>query len=204
MNTFSLSLRGLLGATVFTLAILFTPAAAAQQAPAGPGAAPNAQVQAFMDKRAELEKLQDQLAQIQKQTMDKRPALQKQQQSFRDLMIAKMKARGHTPEKDIDHIKSLEAELNGKDVDAQKRKDLMIQLRETDMKLRKAQQEILQDQEVQQSRSSLVKAILKAMHEEDPRTEQLIKQAHQKEVELVALQRQINGAPAEDSPPKAH
>jgi signal recognition particle GTPase len=174
---------------------------AAQQA--APGAEPNAQMQAFMQKRAELQKLQKQLAQIQQQTIDKRPALQKQQQEFRKLMITKMKAKGYNPEKDINHLKELEAELNGKDVDAQKRKDLMIDLRETSMKLQKGQQEIMQDKDVQASRTSLIKAVLKGMHEDDSRTEPLIKQAHQTEMELVAIQRQINGTQADPSP-KAH
>lgn len=175
---------------------------AAQQA--APGAEPNAQMQAFMHKRAELQNLQKQLAQIQQKTVDKRPELQKQQQEFRDLMITKMKAKGYTPEKDINHLKELESELQDKNIDAQKRKDLMIQLRETSMKLQKGQQDILKDKDVQASRTSLVKAVLKAMHEEDSRTEPLIKQAHQTEMELVSIQRQINGTPADDTPPKAH
>jgi hypothetical protein len=202
MNTIRPSIGKWLAVVIVIGSVLVAHPAAAQQAAPGSGANPNAQMQTFMKKRAELQKLQEQLSQIQQKTVNKRPALKKQQQAFRDLMIAKMKAKGNTPEKDIDHIKKLEAELHGKNLDAQKRKDLMIDLRETDMKLQKAQQEILQDKEVQESRSSLVKAILTAMHEEDPRTEQLIKQAHQKEMELVAIQRQINGKQG-NTPPQA-
>jgi len=195
--------KWLMAAIVVGGIILMRPVAAQSAAPKADANKQNP-VQLFMQKRNELQKLQEQLAHIQQQTVEKRPTLKKQQEDFRQLMFAKMKAKGHTPEKDIEHIKQLEAQLHGKDVDAQKRNDLLIQLRETSMKLQKGQQEVLKDKDLQASRKVLAKAILDAMKEEDPKTDQLISQAYQKEVELVALQKQINGAQADDPSPKAH
>lgn len=196
MNTNTTTVRRWLTAALLAAGMAMLQPAAAQQS----GDQDDAQVHAFMQKRAELTKLQEQLAQIQQKTVDKRPALKKQQHDFRQLMLDKMKAKGHTPEKDIDHLKQLEAQLHDKSVTADKRKDLLVDLRETSERLHQEQMEIMQDKDVQASRQSLVNAILKAMHEEDPRTDDLIKQAHDKEMELVAIQRQVNGQPPAAAP----
>ena len=161
------------------------------------------QLQKFMQKRAELQKLQEQLVQIQKKTLDKNPELQKQQQSFHDLMISKMKAKGHTPEKEIARLKTLEASLQDKNIDPQKRNELIQEYRDTNMNLQKAQQEVLQDTEVQQARQSLVKAVLVAMHNEDPMTEKLISQAKQTQEEMMEIRRQAMQSQAGASP-QAH
>ena len=189
MNRFPL-LNSKLQAVLLVIAgaLLLQPAAAQQAAPNNsPGMSPLQK--SFMQKRNELQQLQSQLGEIQKKTMKKHPDLQKRQSDFRDLMISKMKEKGHDPDKDIGHLKSLQAKLQNKDIKPDQRKALIKDFRQTNMTLRMEQQKALQDGDVQKARQSLSNDILSAMRDEDPRTDKLLEKVKETRQSLMQMQR---------------
>lgn len=170
--------------------LLFSAAVPAQQPAPQPGASPNGPQQEFMQKRAQLQQLTQQLGEIQKQAMDHHPELKKQQEDFRKLMISKMQANGHSPEQAIGHLKTLQTKLQDKNIDPKKRQAMISDFRNTSMELEQAQREVMQDKDVQKARKSLTEAVLTAMRNEDPRTDKLISQVNETRRRLVQIQRQ--------------
>ncbi|MEJ2760597.1 MAG: hypothetical protein P8126_03405, partial [Gammaproteobacteria bacterium] len=144
-----------LGMVALPLAgLLFSAAAAAQQPAPQPGTRLNSAQQEFMQQRAQLNQLTQQLGKIQKQALDHHPKLKQQQEDFRDLMISKMEANGHSPKQAIGHLKTLQSKLQDKNIDPKKRKAMIQDFRKTDMELQQAQREIMKDKDVQKARKS--------------------------------------------------
>jgi len=208
MNRFSLLNNKLRIAATALAGILLLPAAAAQQAGPKPGMSPspgaNTMQQEFMQQRAKLQQLQQQLGKIQKQTMDKHPDLQQRQEDFRDLMFSKMEEKGHSPKQEIGHLKTLQTKLQDKDIKADKRKDLIQDYRKTNMSLQQAQQEALQDKEVKQARQSLSNDVLSAMRDEDPHTDKLLQQVKETRQSLIQMQQRAAAQSRGNGPGKSY
>ncbi len=177
--------------TAFTALITFAPLHAQQQgeatSQAGVSPAQEEQQQAFEQARNEYVATQRRLEQIQRDTIQARPELQKQEQAFNDLVIKEMKKQGHSPKQDKVEIEKLQEQLQNNEVPDTKREALMSEFQEKVMAYRKAQGEALQNQEIQKAQNDLLDAIVTAMKEHDPQTDQLIKQMAEKRKQLMKM-----------------
>ncbi|MEN8132966.1 MAG: hypothetical protein ABFS45_22870 [Pseudomonadota bacterium] len=171
------------------LAFTFIVAAPLQAQPQGGAsegmtAAENKQVQAFEQVRSEYVKTQQRLEQIQADTIQARPELQKQEQAFNDLLVDKMKSDGHTPKQALAEIEGLQNQLNSDKTTDSERQELTTQFQRKVMAYRKAQSQALQSEKVKKAQSELMEHMVTAMKEQDPQTEQLLQQMAQKRQQL--------------------
>lgn len=196
--------------TILAVAVLLGAPLAQAQQPTPPGATdqqPNAKQQEFMQIRAKLQELQQELGKIQEQVLDNNPELKTQQEEFRDLMMSTMEDQGATPEEDINKLKTLQTELQNEEIPEDKRQQLIQDFRETNMGLQQAQQQAMQNEEVQEAQESLNDAVLTAMVEANPETEQLLSQVREARQRLMQIQQEVQGggppgAPGGGGPPQ--
>lgn len=152
---------------------------------AEPPAAQGDSMQAARQLHGEYVELQNRLSLIQEKTMEAHPELQKQEQAFLDLMMAKMtSSSGGSPKDDLVAIEKLEHKLRSEDTPDGERQALMAEYQEKAMAFRTAQVEALKDPEVQKAQGALRDATLTAMKQQDPQTEQLMQQLEQKQDEM--------------------
>jgi hypothetical protein len=152
---------------------------------AEPPAAQEDSMQAARQLHGEYVELQNRLSLIQEKTMEAHPELQKQEQAFLDLMMAKMTSSGGgSPKDDLVAIEKLEQKLRSEDTPDGERQALMAEYQEKAMAFRTAQVQALKDPEVQKAQGALRDATLTAMKQQDPQTEQLMQQLEQKENEM--------------------
>jgi hypothetical protein len=152
---------------------------------AEPPAAQEDSMQAARQLHGEYVELQNRLSLIQEKTMEAHPELQKQQQAFLDLMMAKMASGSDaSPQDNLDAINKLEQKLRSKDTPDSERQTLMTEYQEKAMAFRSAQVEALKDPEVQKAQEALRDATVTAMKQQDPQTTQLMEQLQQKQDEM--------------------
>ena len=152
---------------------------------AEPPAAQGDSMQAARQLHGEYVELQNRLSLIQEKTMEAHPELQKQEQAFLDLMMAKMtSSSGGSPKDDLVAIEKLEQKLRSEDTPDGERQALMAEYQEKAMAFRTAQVQALKDPEVQKAQGALRDATLTAMKQQDSQTEQLMQQLEQKQNEM--------------------
>ncbi|MCP4406494.1 MAG: hypothetical protein GY807_01775 [Gammaproteobacteria bacterium] len=175
----------MLVAVAFTL-ITAAPLQAQQQSGASEGstATENKQMQEFEQIRSEYVKTQQRLEQIQAETLQARPELKKQEQTFNDLLVEEMKSGGHTPIQDLAEIEGLQAQLSSDKTADTERQELTAQFQHKVMAYRKAQSQALQSEKVKKVQSELMEHMVTAMKKQDPQTEQLLQQMAQKRQQL--------------------
>lgn len=177
--------------TVVAALISTAPLHAQQQGAATPQAevspAQKEQQQAFQQARDEYVATQQRLEQIQRDTLQARPELQKKEQAFNDLLIKEMKNKGHSPKQDQAEIERLQEQLQDSKVPDAEREALLNKFQEKIMAYRKAQGEVMQNQEIQKAQNALLDAIVTAMKEHDPQTERLIEQMVEKRKQLMKM-----------------
>jgi len=149
--------------------------------------AQRAQLEEFRKTRAEMMQVQQELAQIQRAAVEARPELQQQNEQFRKVMMAEMERQGHTPEEDLAELRALQGKLQSKDTPEADRQALMTRLQSKVQDLQQAERAAMQNSEVQKAQSELAQAITGAMREDEPRTEELIKQLQEKQRKLVQI-----------------
>ena len=152
------------------------PAAATQQ---------NEQMQAARKLHGEYVELQNRLGMIQEKAVQAHPELKKQEQALQELMMAKMSSSsGKNTKDEMAAINGLEQKLRSEATPESERKALMGEYQEKVKAFRMAQAEVLKDPEVQKAQKALMDATLAAMKQQDPQTEQLMQQLHQKQEEM--------------------
>jgi len=144
----------------------------------------NKQMQEIQGVHAEYMDLQKRLAQIQQDTLQAHPELQKQEQAWRDLILEKMSSNGKNAQEDMAEIKKIEEKLRSGETPDSDRQALMSDYQKKAMAFRDAQTQAMQNPDVQAAQKKLSDAIVTAMKEKDPQTEQLIEQMKQKEQQL--------------------
>lgn len=168
----------------------------AQQPPGGgqPELSPEQleQLQTFEQKREEFIQLQQKLEQIERAAVQANPELQEQQEEFAALVMDKMKSKGHSPEEDVAELQDMQARLQSPETPPEERQSLMGDLQQKASELEAAQREALEEPEVQQARGELVEAITTAMKQENPQTEQIIREMEQKQQELMQIHESVN------------
>jgi hypothetical protein len=144
-------------------------------------------MQAARKVHGEYMELQQRLAQIQKATVEAHPELKQQEQAFMDLMISKMPSSGASAKDDVAAIEKIEQTLNKKDTPEGEREALMTEYQQKVMAFRKAQMQALKDPEVQKAQQAVMDAILAAMKKQDPQTDQIIQDMHQKQEQITKI-----------------
>jgi hypothetical protein len=171
-----------------SLRVLCAVAALGTVAPSSQAEPPAVQddpMQAARQLHGEYVELQNRLSLIQEKTIEAHPELQKQQQAFLDLMMAKMASGSDaSPQDDLAAIDELEQKLRNKETPDSERQTLMTEYQEKAMAFRSAQVEALKDPEVQKAQEALREATVTAMQEQDPQTKQLMEQLQQKQGEM--------------------
>ena len=98
-----------------------------------------------------------------------------------------MQSKGHNPNQDQAEIEKLQEQLQDTKVPETEREALMSKFKEKIIAYRKAQGEAMQNQDVQKAQNDLMVAIVTAMKEHDPQTEQLIDQMTQKREQIMNM-----------------
>ncbi len=155
-----------------------------------------AKVEAFREKRTELMKLGQELEKIRQETVTKHPDLKQQEEKFGDMVAAEMKKNGGTPKEDLAELRSLQAKLRDEKTPDADRQALMMRLQRKAQEFDQARRQALQNPELQQAQGKLLQDMVGAMKKENPRTDDLMKQMHQKQQEMIEIR---NEAQAEQS-----
>lgn len=176
---------------VFIALVVVAPLHAQQQgAPAAQGEVSPAQKEqqlAFQQARDEYVAAQQRLEQIQQETIQASPELQKKEEAFNDLLVKEMKSKGHSPKQEQAEIEKLQKQLQDTKLPETEREALMNQFQEKIMAYRKAQVEAMKNQDIQKAQNELLDEIVTAMKEHDPQTEPLIEQMTQKRQQLMQM-----------------
>ena len=139
-------------------------------------AAQNDPMQAARQLHGQYVEVQNRLNMIQEKTTEAHPELQKQEQAFLDLMMAKMSSGGASAKDDLSAIEALEQKLRSEDTPDSERQALMTEYQQKATAFRTSQVQALKDPEVQKAQGALMDATLAAMKQQDPQTEQLMQQ----------------------------
>lgn len=164
---------------------------------AAPPAAPemsaeqSQKVEQFKQLQLQLEELQQQLNAIQEATLDAHPELAQQQQEFKEMVVEEMRSNGHNPKQQIEAIQSLQGKVKNEDLPVEERKAYYQEYRQTVMDFQQAQQEVMEQDNVQSAREDLNESMLVAMQEQNPRTEDLIADIKQKQQALMEIRRSV-------------
>jgi chromosome segregation ATPase len=153
---------------------------------APPAAAPaqSSKMQEIQAVHAEYMELQKRIAQVQQDTLKAHPELEKEEQSLRDLVLAKMSSNGKNAKDDMDELMKMEQKLRSSETSADERKTLMADYQKKAIAFRNAQSEAMKNPEVQAGQKKLMSDVMTAMKEKDPKIEDLMKQLQQKQQQL--------------------
>jgi hypothetical protein len=162
------------------------PQASPQPQAAPPAVTPeqSKQMQEIQGVHAEYMDLQKRIAQIQRDAQQAHPELEKQAQSLRDLVLAKMSSDGTNAKEDMDGIIKLEEKLRSSETPEGEREALLSDYQKKAVAFRNAQSEAMKNPEVQAAQKKLRDDVMTAMKEKDPQIEQLMQQLQQKQEQL--------------------
>jgi hypothetical protein len=157
-----------------------------------PAAAPeqSKKMQEIQGVHAEYMELQKRIAQIQHDTLQSHPELEKQEQALRDLVLAKMSSNGKNAKDDMDELMKMEEKLRDSKTPASERETLMTDYQKKAVAFRNAQNEAMKNPEVQAAQKKLMDDVMTAMKEKDPQVEQLMQQLQQKQQQLSQMMKE--------------
>ncbi|MEX1033730.1 MAG: hypothetical protein WDZ30_10250 [Cellvibrionaceae bacterium] len=153
------------------------------QEPAQPG---SAQGQASIEQKAQ--RVQSQLIEIQREALEENPELRDQGEALEALITATMEEQGATPEADTQRLQEWQQQAQSPDVDQAERQEMAAEFQQLQQDLIRARQMAAEDEEVQTKQAEFQTAMLQAMQDQDPRTEELL--AEMREIQL-QQQRQL-------------
>jgi uncharacterized coiled-coil DUF342 family protein len=199
MTGFNLVRAGVIGIAVAML----TGAAFGQQQPA-PGGQAGELMQQVQQKQAQIQQLNQQLAQIQEATIEANPELADQRDELLASVDEKMAEAGHNPEDSREKIESLQGQLQGGELSAEENQSVSQALRQEQTSLQQAQSQAMQDEAIRTEIQSLNEALVAAMREQNPQTDELISQLQTVQQEYQALMQramqQQGGNPGQGGP----
>lgn len=138
--------------------------------------------------QAKAQQLQAELIEIQRQALDENPELRDQGEALENLITEIMVANGANPEEDTQRLIELQREAQEPGVDDTQRQGMAMEFQEIQQNLIMARERAAADEKVQAEQLEFQTAMLEAMQRQDPRTEQLL--AEMREIQL-QQQRQI-------------
>lgn len=175
------------------LALVFSAAGASSLAQSGGQSVPQtpgAGAQSDADARrlvGDLQEIQRRLITAQEQALEESPQLQEQARDYQGTLLAAMREEGFEPQRELSHIELLQQQLQADDLNDQERVGLVAELQEAEERLSMAEQQALQQQNVQEAREEFMQALLVAMREQEPETDRLIQELDEKGAELRSM-----------------
>lgn len=134
------------------------------------------------------QQVQSQLMEIQRNTLEENPELRDQGEALEALITATMEEQGATPEEDTQRLQELQQQAQDPDMDDAKRQEMAAEFQQLQHDLIRARQRAAEDEKVQAEQAEFQTAMLEAMQEQDPRTDELL--AEMREIQL-EQQRQL-------------
>jgi len=181
------SLIGISGIALVVLAVAGAPLTAQQQP--GPGQ-PGELLQQVQQKQAEIQQLNQQLSQIQQNTIEANPELADKRDALMSSVDDNMAESGHDPEASREKIEDLQGQLQSGELSDEESQSVSQELRSEQNSMRQAQGQAMQDPEVQSQVQSLNQELIAAMREQNPQTDELISQLQAAQQEYQALMQQ--------------
>ncbi|MEF8793643.1 hypothetical protein [Thiohalorhabdus sp.] len=170
------------------LSALVTMPVAAQPAQGGGQGQGMAQQKANPELRQAQQKVRDlrqELGNLQEKTLKNNPELKQQRDDLQAMMEKKVKGRVENADQKMERLKELRQKLQGnKDMPKEKRQKMMQEFQQTAQGFQKAQQQAMQDPEIQGNRKQFQQDLRAAMKQEDPQAEQLIQDLEQAQKEF--------------------
>lgn len=164
---------------------------------AAPGNSPSQpsqeQMQAFSNAQAKMQKLQQQLTQIQQAAVKENPDLLQQEEAFRKLLMTTFKEGGHTPEKDYQELQALQDKIQNAETPEAEREKLFKELQQKNAEFQKMQREVMQDKDITKAQDELNTNILNAMKKQNPDTEKLLSELQETQQKLVQIRQAAMG-----------
>jgi hypothetical protein len=181
--------KGLRVSMVLALALAGAGVVGAQQtAEPPPGAAEMPQQEAEARALiADLQQLQQRLINLQQQALEGSPELQDQAEDYRNELLAAMRQEGFDPMQSLSHIELIQQQLQSNDLNEQERLGLLAEAQEEQEQLELAEQAALEQEEVAAAREAFMDAMLAAMRDVEPQTDELIEQLDEKTAQLQAM-----------------
>lgn len=165
----------------------------AQQMPEGhPGMGSGASelMQQIQAKRMEIERVNQQLMEIQRAAMEANPELAQQRDDLISLVDTKMGEAGYNTEAGRQRIEKLQSDMQSGDLSAEEQEANRQALRQEMGSMQQAQGQVMQDEEFQSRREALNENLVEAMEKQSPETEGLIAQLERLQQEYRQLAQQ--------------
>lgn len=181
-----------LAAALFTLGAT---GAGAQQMPEGhppltPSPGGSELMQKIQAKRAEIQNLNQQLMEIQRETIENNPELAEQRDDLISFVDEKMEEAGYDTTAGRERIEELQGEIQGGELSAEEEQQRRQELRREMGSMQQAQGQVMEDEEFLSRRKALNEDLVAAMQERNPKTEELIAELEQAQQEYQALAQQ--------------
>jgi hypothetical protein len=181
--------KGLRVSMVLALALAGAGVVGAQQTAEPPPAAAEMPQQEAAARAliADLQQLQQRLINLQQQALENSPELQDQAEDYRNELLAAMRQEGFDPMQSLSHIELIQQQLESSDLNEQERLGLLAEAQEEQEQLELAEQAALEQEEVAAAREAFMDAMLAAMRDVEPQTDELIEQLDEKTAQLQAM-----------------
>ncbi|MEJ2604529.1 MAG: hypothetical protein P8172_14805 [Gammaproteobacteria bacterium] len=147
-------------------------------------------MQKIQSKRMEIERINQQLMDIQRQAIEANPQLAKQRDELISFVDTKMGEAGYDTDAGRDRIEKLQSEMQSGELSAEDEQANRQALRQEMGAMQQAQGQVMQDEEFQSKREALNENLVEAMQEQSPQTESLIAQLEQAQQEYRQLAQQ--------------
>lgn len=138
------------------------------------------------------QEVRQELIEIQRNTLEENPELRDQGEALETLITDMMKEQGATPEEDMERLQELQTKAQDPELEQAERQEMAQEFQEIQRDLIRARQQATQSEEVQSEQAEFQTAMLEAMQEQNPRTEELLAEMREIQVEQQRqLQQQI-------------
>lgn len=174
------------GAAFALLALIAAPLHAQQQSAGDPSEL----LQQVQQKQAQIQQLNQQLSDIQQNTIAANPGLADKRDEFLSMVDDKMSASGVDPDASREKMEELQGQIQSGELSEQESQAASEALQQEQASMREAQGQAMQDPEVQAQIQSLNEELLAAMREQNPETDRLISQLQTAQQEYQALMQQ--------------
>jgi hypothetical protein len=139
--------------------------------------------QQTMPAQQRAQEVQGELIEIQRNTLEENPELREQGEKLEQLITDTMKEKGANPEEDLQRLQELQQKAQDPNIEQQQREQMAQEFQQIQQELIMARQQAAQDEEVQAEQEQFQTAMLEAMQEQNPRTDELLEEMREIQVQ---------------------
>ena len=145
--------------------------------------------QAIQKKMQRMKEIGKRLQAVQKETLKSNPELKKQQEELdslvQDTMDQNMADQGIT----MEGLKSLQSEMQSKDLAADKKKQLQSKWQKKVQSYQQARKKTMQNETVQKKQKAFREDMIEAMEKKEPQTKSMLEELEQLQQQMQAMQK---------------